>query len=75
MAEPKKKVAKKFNPISISFTKPLLIESANLSSVDLKRNAKGTTEFSVKVYGSNAISAAEEAKKVYDELNKEYPNG
>ena len=63
-----------FNPISIKFDKPLLIEHASQSSVDLKRNAKGTVEFSVKVYGGNAVSAAQEASKVFDSLNNEYPS-
>ena len=64
----------RFNPISIKFDKPLLIEHASQSSVDLKRNAKGTVEFSVKVYGGNAVSAAQEASKVFDSLNNEYPS-
>jgi hypothetical protein len=71
-----KKVAKKkpFNGISIKFDKPLIVEHANQSSVDLKRNSKGITEFSVKVYGSNPVTAAQEASKIYDSLNDEYPN-
>ena len=65
---------KPFNNINITFTKPLLVENASMSSVELKRNSKGITEIIVKAYGSNTLNAATEAKKVYDELGKEYPN-
>ena len=75
MAEPKKKKSNTSNGMKVALYTPnaLTLEHKNQSSVELKRNSKGNTEFIIKVYGTDAPSAATEASKVYDDLHKQYP--
>jgi hypothetical protein len=60
------------NNISVGFKDELKLQHSNQSSVDIKRNAKGATEFTVKVYSSSATEAAKIAKKVYNDLEKSF---
>ena len=78
MEETKKKVVAKkksasASNIKITFEDPLEVLQSGMSSIDLKRNAKGITEFNVKVYASSAEKAADEAIKLHKKLNKEFP--
>lgn len=78
MTEDRKVVPKKKNikdhGIKISFAEPLEILQSGMSSVELKRNAKGITEIITKVYASNAEDAMEDASKVYRQLGKQFPS-
>lgn len=78
MPDDKKVVAKKKNikdhGIKISFIDPLEIHQSGMSSVELKRNAKGLTEIIVKVYASNAEDAKEDAIKNYEDLSRQFPS-
>ena len=71
--EEKKKVLKKKDTINVSFENPLEVKSGT-SSIEIKRNSKGNTEFIIKVYGNNLPNAKNEASKVFDQLNKKYPS-
>jgi len=66
------KKKKSRNTVSVSFEDELKLQHSNQSSVDIKRNAKGATEFSVKIYASSAEEAAKIAKKVYQDLDKSF---
>jgi len=70
---PKKKTAKGKNEIQILFSEPLKLNQTGTSSVDIKRNSKGSTEFSVKVYALSPKDAEREATKIYNSLRKQYP--
>jgi len=75
MTAPAKKVKEKKtkkNFISVSFEDNLKLQHSNQSSVDIKRNAKGITEFTIKVYSTSAIEAAKIATKVYNDLDKSF---
>ncbi len=43
-----------------------------MSSVELKRNAKGETEIRVKVYSSTPQSAMNEANKIFSAITKKH---
>jgi len=60
-------------PVSIKFEEPLTIKQTGNSSVEIKRNAKGTTEFIVKSYHTDIKEALKEAKTVFNHLCKTYP--
>lgn len=51
------------------------IELAQLSSTELKRNAKGETEIRVKVYSSTPKTAMDEANRLFSALIKKYQYG
>lgn len=51
------------------------IDLGQLSSTELKRNAKGETEIRVKVYSSTPKAAMEEANRIYATLTKKYKFG
>lgn len=67
---PKKKNT---NLVEVSFTEPLEVKQVGSSSVELKRNSKGGTEFTIKIYDSNPGKAKEEAIKIFKELNTKFP--
>ena len=67
------KKKKSENAVSVSFKDELKLQHSNQSSIDIKRNAKGATEFTVKIYASSAEEATKIAKKVYKDLDKSFP--
>lgn len=74
--EKKKAIPKKKdsgNNITLSFTEPIEVKQIGSSSVELKRNSKGGTEFVIKIYSDNPDKAKEKAIKIYKELNKKFP--
>ena len=75
MATPVKKAKEKKskNSVSVSFEDNLKLQHSNQSSIDIKRNAKGMTEFTVKVYAASAVEAAKIATEVYNNLDKSFP--
>jgi len=77
MGDKPKAVAKKRevknHGIKISFAEPLEVLQSGMSSVELKRNAKGITEIITKVYASNAKDAMDDASKIYKNLDKQFP--
>ena len=68
-----KKKEIKAHKIKVSFAEPLEIHQSGMSSVELKRDAKGITQITVKVYASNAKDAKEDAIKQYADLDKRFP--
>jgi len=79
MEEKKKAIAKKkdvkYHGVKVSFDEPLEINQSGMSSVEMKRNAKGGTEFNIKVYAPNADDAKKDVAKIYKDLSKEFPTG
>ena len=71
-AVPKKKMAKSHR-IKVSFEQPLEILQSGMSSVELKRNAKGIVEIMAKVYASNSEDAKKDVIKTFNDLSKEFP--
>jgi len=55
---------------SVNIINPIEIKQS--SSVELKRNAKGTTEIMVKIYGSNPLTAMNEANRIFLALDKKH---
>lgn len=51
---------------------PESLANVSLSSVEVSRNAKGDTTFSVKVYDPDAEAAREEAVRIYESLTVTY---
>ena len=51
------------------------IEVKQISSVELKRNAKGEIEIRVKVYSSTPRTAMEEANRIFLTLTKKHKYG
>jgi len=48
------------------------VEISQMSSIELKRNAKGTTEIRVKVYNSTPKTAMDEANRIFMALTKKH---
>ena len=67
-----KKKDAKVHRVKIAFEEPLEIMQSGMSSVELKRDAKGITQFTVKVYASTAKDASVDATKVYKDLNNQF---
>ncbi len=61
------------NEISVVFGNNLEIENKGSTSIDMKRNAKGITEFVIKIYNNDIKEALKEAKSAYNLLDKQYP--
>jgi len=61
------------NNVVISFEKELTMKQTGGSSVEIKRNSKGITEFTIKVYSENPEIARKKASKIYEKLNEEFP--
>jgi hypothetical protein len=59
--------------LGISFNTNLGVELLGTSSVELKRNSKGGTEFVIKVYDKDPGKASSIASTIYKSLNKQYP--
>ena len=55
---------------SVNIINPIEIKQG--SSVELKRNAKGTTEIMVKVYNSTPLIAMNEANRIFLALAKKH---
>ena len=74
--EPQKVIPKKkdikVHKVKVAFEEPLEIMQSGMSSVELKRDAKGITQFTVKVYASTAKDASTDATKVYKDLDKQF---
>jgi hypothetical protein len=68
-----KTTTKKKEGIVISLSEAIELRQTSTSSVELKRNSKGGTEFVVKVYDSDVTVAKDRATKTYLELNKKFP--
>lgn len=51
------------------------IELGQLSSTELKRNAKGETEIRVKVYNTTIQTAMNDANRIFSALTKKYKYG
>ena len=60
------------NKVSVMLEKPIMLSNSNMSSVDIKRNAKGTVEFVVKVYATDIKEASALAQTVFDLLEEKY---
>ncbi len=72
---PKKKKTKPTTPdnlIGIKFVGPLDLNQRGGSSVEIKRNAKGDTEFRVKVYDDEIVIARKLAIESFEILTKKY---
>lgn len=59
--------------VGISFLEALEIAQTGVSSVELKRNSKGTVEIQVKCYNSEISQAAKDALSIFKDLDKKYP--
>jgi len=57
------------------FVNPAVLEQKGISSVDIKRNSKGSVEFVVKVYNENPSEAAKKAISIFNSLDKKFPEG
>ena len=55
---------------SVNIINPIEIKQS--SSVELKRNAKGTTEIMIKIYSSNPLTAMNEANRIFLALAKKH---
>jgi hypothetical protein len=58
--------------VKVSFPDIVRVKNDSQSSVELKRNSKGVTEITIKVYNGNADQASEDARTIYNELDKIY---
>ena len=61
------------NMIKVSFASHIEMNHIGMSSIELKRNSKNFTEFTIKIYDSNPGKAKEEAIKIFKELNTKFP--
>ncbi|MDY6895297.1 MAG: hypothetical protein SVO01_07790 [Thermotogota bacterium] len=61
--------------VGINFLEALEISQTGVSSVELKRNSKGTVEIQVKCYNSEISKAAKDAMSTFRDLDKKYPVG
>ena len=60
------------NTITIVLNKPIKVANSNMSSVDIKRNAKGIVEFVVKAYADDIEAASAKAQTFFDKLSEKY---
>jgi hypothetical protein len=60
------------NTITIVLNKPIKVANSNMSSVDIKRNAKGIVEFVVKAYADDIEAANAKAQTIFDKLSEKY---
>jgi hypothetical protein len=60
------------NTITIVLNKPIKVANSNMSSVDIKRNAKGIVEFVVKAYADDIEAASAKAQTIFDKLSEKY---
>lgn len=59
--------------IVLSFNEPIQINQSGSSSIEMKRNAKGTTEFTVKIYGPDPKESQKIAEGIFEDLNVKFP--
>ena len=59
--------------MNIQLEEPIQVQEKNTSSVELKRNSKGITEITVKVYNESPKEAAKEATTLLKSLNAKFP--
>ena len=60
------------NTVTIVLNKPIKVANSNMSSVDIKRNAKGIVEFVVKAYADDIEAASAKAQTIFDKLSEKY---
>jgi hypothetical protein len=60
------------NTVTIVMNKPVKVANSNMSSVDIKRNAKGIVEFVVKAYADDIEAANAKAQTIFDKLSEKY---
>jgi len=60
------------NTVTIVMNKPVKVANSNMSSVDIKRNAKGIVEFVVKAYADDIEAASAKAQTIFDKLSEKY---
>ena len=60
------------NTVTIVLNKPIKVANSNMSSVDIKRNAKGIVEFVVKAYADDIEAANAKAQTIFDKLSEKY---
>jgi hypothetical protein len=60
------------NKVTVVLDKPIAVAHSNMSSVDIKRNAKGIVEFVVKAYADDIKAASAHAQTVFDQLSEKY---
>jgi len=46
---------------------------SGMSSIEMKRNSKGSTEIAVKIYNDSPEEAKEATVKIFNELTKKFP--
>ena len=74
LSQPRKTVPKKKAlGMDVKLIPPtVILENRSLSSVEIKRNSKGTVEFTVKVYDEDSERARIRATTTFEALDKKY---
>lgn len=66
----KRKISAK--DVNIGLSSPVVLKQTSQSSVEIKRNAKGVVEFTVKVYGDDPVQNRLKAEKVFADLARKH---
>ena len=59
--------------INVKIDKPIQVIDKGTSSTELRRNAKGVIEITVKVYHDNPTEGAKKATSILNGLRKKFP--